>query len=198
MRPFRSLLATPALLSALALPTLTTLTQANFIDNLNDLSNLIVNNTGSSTTTLDDNSGDGTVLIERDTTAADTFVDWRESQTGFFNLTTEGEFILTPNAIGATNSGSYNVNILFYDDNNFQGEQQVIADTSSTSSQTVDVAALANSDFVAANQWFARIRLVNGPGAFEFDSFAAVPEPASSGLLMGLALLGVSMIRRRR
>ncbi len=195
MRPFSPLLATSALLSALTLPTLA---QANFIDNLNDLSNLIVNNTGSSTTTLDDGSGDGTVLIERDTTAADTFVDWRESQTGFFNLATEGEFILTPDAIGATNSGSYNVNILFYDDNSFQGEQQVIADTSSTSSQTVDVAALASSNFSAANQWFARIRLVNGPGTFEFDSFAAVPEPASCGLLMGLALLGVSMIRRRR
>jgi hypothetical protein len=196
MTPLRSLLVTFALLSTVSFPLLA---HAKFVDNLDDLSNLIKTDTGSSITTLDDNSGNGTVLFERDNTATDTFVDWRESQTGFFSLSTESKFILTPDATGADNLGSYNVNILFYKDNNYLGEQQVIADTSSTSSQIVNVtAAAASFDYDTANQWFVRIRLVNGPGAFELDSLSAIPEPKTSGLLMGLALLGIRMFRRRR
>ena len=192
--PRLPLLPVSAFLSVLSIPMLA---QAAFIDDLNNTNNLIVDNTGSSITTLDDNSGSGSVLFQRDTTASDTLVDWRESQTGFFDLSTENQFILTPDADGTSNQGSYNVNLLFFDVHGaYSGEIQVIADTNSTSTQTIDVAATAAS-LPGENEalWYARIRLVNGPGAFEFDSISAIPEPSYAMLA---CLSGACALFRRR
>ncbi|MDF3128458.1 PEP-CTERM sorting domain-containing protein [Kiritimatiellaeota bacterium B1221] len=173
--------------------------QAYFLDNLDNTDNLIPTNALPSTTTVDDNSGSGIVTFNRNLTniGEDTFVDWRESGTGFFDLATESQFVVTPEASGTNNVGAYNISLYFFNASDFYvGEGQVIADTTSTSVQSVDVTSAASS-FGTATQWYARIRLVNGPGTFEFDSFAAtIPEP-STGILVVLALGSLFLFRGR-
>mgnify|MGYP000695833477 CR=1 FL=1 len=168
---------------------------AYFLDSLDNTDNLVTNNPNTSISSL--TVGSGTVTFLRDDLDDDTSIDWRESGTGFFDLATESQLVITPDAIGSSNAGGYTVNVIFYNDISYVTELTVVPNTSSTSVQSIDLTSFSGS-YGASDRWFARFRQVDDLSpVFEFDSIAAtIPEP-STGVLVALALGAAFLFRRR-
>jgi hypothetical protein len=159
---------------------------AQLVDNLDTSFNFDSGFNGTMATV----NGDGTVTLSRTQSGLDAGVDWMQGGTSFLSLASENWLTITPASSGSANSGTYNVNILFWTGTgDFVTEVNWLNDSASTSPQTLDVSQFAADNGVSSTtaDYFVRFRIEpqtyygTDPG-FAFEEIQAVPEPGFAQL----------------
>jgi hypothetical protein len=133
----------------------------------------------------------------------DTGVDWQHNGASGPRLalsTALDEHVLAITPVTPVNGGFYTVQILFFDGPTFVSENTLIPDTNSTAPITNNIAGFAHSLGITATDYSVRFRI--GPfedanPGFTFTEIAAIPEPGTMAMVLGVGAL-LRFLQRKR